>query len=60
MVRLEKIKYEKIFNSKILGRHREIDVPRKEDYNQEVYLREIPLLPKFITKIFDPICIKLV
>lgn len=31
MVRLEKIKYEKLFNNKLLGRKRYIDAPKKED-----------------------------
>ena len=42
MVRLEKIAYEKIINSKALHRARTITTPKKTDFFSEVYLRRLP------------------
>lgn len=38
MGRLEKLRYEKIFNSKLLCRKRGIDFPKKEDEKQDAML----------------------
>ena len=42
MVRLEKIAYEKIFNSKVLHRARNITSPKRTDFFSEIYLRRFP------------------
>lgn len=59
MVRLEKIRYEKIFNSRVLGRQREIEAPAKEDIKQDRYLVDPPIFPKFVHKLLTPIYMKL-
>ena len=42
MVRLEKIAYERVLNSKALGRARNITSPKKTDFFSEIYLRRTP------------------
>lgn len=43
MVRLEKILYERVFNSKLLGRARRITHPTRINANEELILQEFPL-----------------
>lgn len=45
MKRLEKNAWEKVFNSKVLGRAREIKTARKQDHLQEVFLSGYPGSP---------------
>lgn len=59
MPRLEKVMYEKIFNSKILGRNRSIARPLKEDNKQDYYLVDYPILPKFVHRLLNPLYMKL-
>ena len=59
MPRLEKLRYEKIFNSNIFGRKREIATPLKEDNKQDFYLVDYPILPKFVHKLFGPLYMKI-
>lgn len=59
MTRLEKIRYEKIFNNQLLGRNRSIAVPLKEDIKQDRYLYRPKVLPDFIHKLLSPLYLKL-
>lgn len=54
MVRLEKIAYEKILNSKALGRARNITTPKKTDFFSEIYLRRAPM-SRLVNSITMPI-----
>lgn len=59
MPRLEKLRYEKIFNSKILGRNREMARPIKEDIKQDYYLVDYKILPKFVHDLLSPLYMKM-
>lgn len=59
MVRLEKLRYEKLFNNKLLGRKRQIAYPVKEDHKQDAMLYEWPLLPTFVRRLLNPIYLRL-
>lgn len=54
MVRLEKIAYEKIINSKTLHRARNITSPKKTDFFAELYLRRAPT-SRFVQKLISPL-----
>lgn len=53
MVRLEKIAYEKIINSKTLHRARNITGPKKTDPFSELYLRRVPQ-SRIVYKLLSP------
>jgi len=52
MQRLERIAYEKVINTKIFGRAREIRKPVRSDFHDEMILRRWPRLP-FISKLIN-------
>lgn len=54
MVRLEKIAYEKIINSKTLHRARNITSPKKTDFFSEIYLRRAPT-SRLVSMITEPV-----
>jgi len=54
MVRLEKIAYERIVNSKALNRARNITTPKRTDFFSEIYLRRAPT-SRFVNSITQPI-----
>ena len=54
MVRLEKIVYEKIFNSQLLSRARQITAPKKRDFRTDRNGASIPTF-KFYTRLMRPI-----
>lgn len=59
MVRLEKVLYEKVFNTKILGRARSITKPKHLDHNQEKYLHQLPQT-RLTQHILKPFALKFV
>lgn len=54
MVRLEKVIYEKMLNTKILNRARVIKTPKNLETQQEVFLKQLPK-NRFIQKLINPI-----